>query len=211
MVQVPLQHSSGVVHMSPSWTQYEEALQMPLKHSPEQHVFPGPHALPSVLHPVLSGTHVPPVQLWPQQDALEVQAWPSEMHTRGWQVPIMAPIVIRQFPLQHSVELMHAAPRFRQPPSKLTPELLLLPVLVLVPVPVLLLVPPSVPPELVVPVLVPVPVPVLVPEPVIMPPMPPVLAPVLDPVFMPPVPVVPLDWVPPPEAVPLELVPVKVG
>ena len=53
---------------------------MPFVHVFEQQSLPVLHALPEVLHAVVSGAQTPPVQLPPQHCALEVHFRLSEMH-----------------------------------------------------------------------------------------------------------------------------------
>jgi hypothetical protein len=61
MLHVPPQHCAPCVQTSPLWRQNDEAEHTPFEQRPEQHVSLGPHALPSVLHCVLSGWQVPPL------------------------------------------------------------------------------------------------------------------------------------------------------
>lgn len=64
---------------------------------------PCPHALPVVLHVVLSGVHLPPSHFPPQHCSFEVQASLSEVHCVAAHLP---PIHAR---VQHSVGTVHAA------------------------------------------------------------------------------------------------------
>jgi hypothetical protein len=73
-VQMPLQHCVPVAHASPCWPHHDDALQTPPEQSAEQHSAPLVHAFPSVLHAVLRGAHVPPLQVPLQQDAPELHA-----------------------------------------------------------------------------------------------------------------------------------------
>ena len=59
IVHAPVQQSPFAAHVSPGCTQNEDGWQVPPEHSPEQHVAPEEHALPTVEHVVLSGVHVP--------------------------------------------------------------------------------------------------------------------------------------------------------
>jgi hypothetical protein len=180
--------------MSPFWVQNEDAEQTPSEQSPEQHSALVVQALPRVLPQLVpSGTQLPPVHC-PLQQGAEPHGRLSEMHAWVLQTPMVAPGWTTQFPEQQSVGKTHAAPRFKQPASKLLPE-----VLVLVPVLVLVLVP----------VLVPLPVvdPVIMPP---WPPAPPVPAPPVAPELV-PLDCEPLDCEPlePPEPEPLDWVPLE--
>jgi hypothetical protein len=68
-----LQQSDAATHTSPGWPQYDGTEQRPFWHHSEQQSPLCMHALPRVLHAVLSGVHVPPAQAPPQH-------WPSEAH-----------------------------------------------------------------------------------------------------------------------------------
>jgi hypothetical protein len=73
-VQVPVQQSVPLAHESPAWPQNDEAWQVPLEQSPEQHCEAWVQALPSVLQVVLSGVQVPLApHVWPQH-------WPLLEH-----------------------------------------------------------------------------------------------------------------------------------
>src|SRR4051812_9284677 len=61
-LQIPVQQSVAFPHTSPLWPQNDDALQRPLKHSPEQHSAPAAQVLLRVLQLLLSGTHAPAVQ-----------------------------------------------------------------------------------------------------------------------------------------------------
>jgi hypothetical protein len=144
MVQMPPQQSVPLLHTSPFWTQNEGWLQTPPTQNNEQHSEPFVHVFARILQAVVSGVHVPPVQVPLQQAALEPHAWLSEVHGVGWQTP---PV---QVPEQQSLMVAHTAPSARQvgPPS-------------IPPVPVLelVLVPPP-PPALAPVLLLPAPAPV---------------------------------------------------
>src|SRR5262245_23100075 len=80
MLQMPVQHSAAFAHTSPSCVQNEGWLHVPFGQNPEQHSPLSVHALPSVLHSVLSGTHAPPEQVPLQQAAFELHGCLSEVH-----------------------------------------------------------------------------------------------------------------------------------
>jgi hypothetical protein len=67
------------------------------------------------LHVGSSGTQAPPEQLPPQHDALEVHAWPSEMHGGRLHRPPA------QVPAQQSAGVAQAKPKPAQPPAPLLP------------------------------------------------------------------------------------------
>ncbi len=112
MLQMPPQHCVPVVQTSLFWTQYEElSEQWPAAQSWEQQSPLAAQALPAVLQLALSGTHLPPVQFPPQQSALAVQAWLSEMQVSPAHVP---PVQVRA---QQSVPVVQVAPAFPQIPA----------------------------------------------------------------------------------------------
>jgi hypothetical protein len=75
IVQTPPQQSGPCVHASPFWMQNDEAMeQVPDAQRVEQHSVLDEHALPAVLHVVLSALHVPPEHDPPQHCASVVHA-----------------------------------------------------------------------------------------------------------------------------------------
>jgi hypothetical protein len=78
-VQVPVQQSAPVEHASPPCPQNDEAWQVPLEQRPEQQSDPDAQPLPSVLHAVSRGAHVPPAQLWLQHSPFDPQAARSDV------------------------------------------------------------------------------------------------------------------------------------
>jgi hypothetical protein len=92
------------VHTSPSWTQYEDAVEhTPPLQNPEQQSALLPHGLPPDLQPVLSGLHTPPpvpfgTQSPPQQSLFVPQLPLSATHWRFAHVPLAL-----QEPVQHSL------------------------------------------------------------------------------------------------------------
>jgi hypothetical protein len=75
IVHTPPQQSGPWVHASPFWMQNDEAMeQVPDAQSDEQHSVLAEHALPAVLHVVLSGLQVPPEHEPPQHCASVVHA-----------------------------------------------------------------------------------------------------------------------------------------
>jgi hypothetical protein len=88
---------------------------MPFSQNFEQHCALAVHALPSVLHVLLSGAHVPLVHVPLQHCPLLVHDWLSLTHVGGWHAPF------RQLPEQQSLLCLHDVPRFRHvggPPSE---------------------------------------------------------------------------------------------
>jgi hypothetical protein len=133
MVQMPLQQPALAVQASPTCRQKDEALQSPLKQSPEQQSALDVHALLRVLQVVLSGVHVPPVHVPLQQAELALHAFPSEVHAGRLHTP---PV---QVAMQQSLACWQAPPTWRHPvPLELVvmPELVVIPELVLPPPPV---------------------------------------------------------------------------
>ncbi len=63
LLHKPPQQSLFVAPMSPFCPQYDGCAQMPFAQSVEQHWLPDVHALPSVLHDVLSAAHFPLVHV----------------------------------------------------------------------------------------------------------------------------------------------------
>jgi hypothetical protein len=114
----------------------------------EQHSASVAHALLSVLHPGLSGAHVPPEQFPLQHEGFEVHAWPSEMQGGRPHTPPA------HVPEQQSIDATHATPIPAHPMPELVPlELPLhVPLLVeaLLVVALLVAVTPPVPPPVVV-------------------------------------------------------------
>ncbi len=80
IVQVPVQHCALAEQASPGCVQNEEPWQVPLRAQlPEQHWAALMHRLPTVLHIVLSATHLPAVHVWLQHSPFDVQAAPSDV------------------------------------------------------------------------------------------------------------------------------------
>jgi hypothetical protein len=106
IVQTPPQQSGPFAHTSPSCVQNDDAIeQCPETQSCEQQSPFCAHALPDVLHDVLSAVHVPlPPHTPPQHCALLVHAWPSETHAPVSQRPAT------QASEQHWSDVVHAAP-----------------------------------------------------------------------------------------------------
>jgi hypothetical protein len=76
MVHAPVQQSPLFAQASPGCTQNDDAWQVPPEQRPEQHEALDVHALPIVLHVVLSGVHVWLVpHVW-------LQHWPFDVHGR---------------------------------------------------------------------------------------------------------------------------------
>ena len=63
MVRVPVQQSVPVEHASPGCPQNDDAWHVPFEQRFEQQSAPVAHWVPSVLHTLFSGAHVPPTQL----------------------------------------------------------------------------------------------------------------------------------------------------
>jgi hypothetical protein len=79
-LQMPPQQSVPAWHVSPCCPQKDGCWQVPpLQYIPQQSALEV-HALPSVLQPMLSGTHLPAVQLPPQHWLLLVHVPLSETH-----------------------------------------------------------------------------------------------------------------------------------
>jgi hypothetical protein len=105
MSQVPVQHSSALVQMSPCWVQKDEwSAHVPFVQRPEQQSVLFPQVLPAVLHPVFSAAHDPFTQLLLQHWALPVQVAPSETQAFAEQAPFT------QLTLQQSPGAAHDVP-----------------------------------------------------------------------------------------------------
>jgi hypothetical protein len=88
MSQVPVQHSSARVQMSPCCVQKEECrAHFPFVQRPEQQSSLFPQVLPAVLHPVFSATQEPLTQLLLQHCAAPVQVAPSETQALAEHAP----------------------------------------------------------------------------------------------------------------------------
>jgi hypothetical protein len=112
----PLQQSVSRAQTSPGWMHQEDpSTHLPLLHRPEQHVVAppsvAPHGLPAVAHVVLSGLHVPPLQLPLQHDAELEQVWLS-----ATQLVALAqtPREVSHWRLQQSVGALQAPPAAAQ-------------------------------------------------------------------------------------------------
>jgi hypothetical protein len=93
------------VQTSPVWTQNDEAAHTPPEQRPEQHSPLAVQVLPSVLHVVLSGVHMPfAPQLPPQHCALVEHAAPSAVHVAN------SHTLFVHAPEQHSPAELHAEP-----------------------------------------------------------------------------------------------------
>jgi hypothetical protein len=81
-LQVPEQQSAPVAQESPGCTQNDDAWHVPLAAQlREQHWAAVVHPLPSVLHVVLSGVHLPPApHVWLQHAPFDPHGWLSEAH-----------------------------------------------------------------------------------------------------------------------------------
>jgi hypothetical protein len=105
MLQIPPQQSLGDAHTSPFWPQYEATAHTFIWQCMEQQSPSTAHGLPSVLHMVLSGVHVPPAPQLPlQQLAPEVHGMPSAMQALNSQMPPL------HVPKQHTVAAVHTEP-----------------------------------------------------------------------------------------------------
>jgi hypothetical protein len=105
IVQVDEQQSKSFEQTSFACTQNDEpSWQRPPVQRLEQHSESAAQVFPAVWQVVVSGAHVPAVQVPLQQLAPEVQAWLSEMHAVAPHLPAT------QLRLQHSVELPQLAP-----------------------------------------------------------------------------------------------------
>lgn len=102
MVHTSLQQSVFLAQTSPVCPQNDDGEHVPLAQRPEQHWELLVHVLPSVLHPVLSGEQVVPLQMPLQHCAPPVQLWPSDVHVGTVHTPLM------HAPLQQLVEPEHA-------------------------------------------------------------------------------------------------------
>lgn len=103
MLHVPLQQLLALVQTSPVWTQNDElSEQRPPEQSFEQQVALVVHALPAVLHVVLSGVHFPPAQVPLQQSPFAVHAALSDVQIVA---PHLPPV---HESAQHSVAVVHA-------------------------------------------------------------------------------------------------------
>jgi hypothetical protein len=108
-VQLPPQQSVALAQTSPSCLQKEGSEQSPPLQSFEQHSAASPHALPVVLHALLSGLQTPPPVPFgthdpPQHSSLAPQAWLSATHCLFAQTPLLHEVV------QHSVAAAHWVP-----------------------------------------------------------------------------------------------------
>jgi hypothetical protein len=109
IVQTPPQQSGPCEQVSPFWMQNDEAIeQWPDVQSCEQHSELWVHALPDVLHDLLSAMQVPPEHVPLQQSVPAVQACPSDTHAC---VPHCPPTHESE---QHWIDVVHGAPAASQ-------------------------------------------------------------------------------------------------
>jgi len=110
---MPVQQSVFVKHASPGWVQNDDGWQVPFAHRLEQQSQFAEHALPSVLHELLSGWQTLFVQIWLQQSAFLLHIFPSDVHDPTPHTPPA------QTWLQQSPFDLHPLPSVTQPPSLL--------------------------------------------------------------------------------------------
>lgn len=105
IVHAPEQHCESREHTSLVWTQNEDPIwQCPPEQSPEQQSVFVVQVLPAVWQAVVSGAHLPAVQVPPQHWPFVVRLPLSETHVVVEHLP---PTQLR---LQHSVDWVHATP-----------------------------------------------------------------------------------------------------
>jgi hypothetical protein len=109
IVQTPPQQSGPCEQVSPLWMQKEDAIeQWPEAQSFEQHSELCAHALPDVLHDLLSAVQLPPEHVPLQQSALAEHACPSETQV------CVAHWPPTQESEQQSSDVLHVAPAASQ-------------------------------------------------------------------------------------------------
>jgi hypothetical protein len=111
------QQSTSWTQTSPGWMQNDElSEQVPFLHRPEQQPEEAVQGLPAVRQVVLSGLHVPPLQLPLQQEADVVQVALSAVQLVAL---LQTPRVVSHCRLQQSVLDVQALP---EPPQVVTRE-----------------------------------------------------------------------------------------